>query len=262
MLPSKVGLRVRTANGGQVTELESDHWKLSLPPGEAGSYRWAQLDDYLEKQRKDFFWTPPCRLEITARVSGNDLPGTWGFGFWNDPFTASLGIRGVGNRLPTLPNTAWFFFASSPNYLAFRDDHPAQGMLAATFRSMGMPVFLQLVGLAVAPGLYIPSVARRIRKMARKWIAESGAGLDLDPTFWHTYVLEWQSKNVVFKVDENKVFSTQIAPEGRLGCVIWIDNQFAALPPDGRVGFGTLANPDMWLEIRKIRIQVGNARAE
>ncbi len=139
-MPGSPTLGQRTQAGGQVDRLDAaGGWRLSLPPGPAGQYRWAQLDDYIPLPRRRFLWTPPVRLSLEARVSAPGLPGTWGFGFWNDPFQASLGLGGTARRLPALPNAAWFFYASPPNFLAFRDDLPAQGLLAATFRLPLLP---------------------------------------------------------------------------------------------------------------------------
>jgi hypothetical protein len=53
-----------------------------------------------------------------------------------------------------------------------------------------------------------------------------------------------------FAVDGRSVFQTALAPRGRLGLVIWIDNQFAAFGPDGKLRAGVLAQPEpAWLEI-------------
>jgi hypothetical protein len=47
----------------------------------------------------------------------------------------------------------------------------------------------------------------------------------------------------------------KIHPRGRLGLVIWIDNQYASLPPDGHVGYGTLANDQpAWLELEDLNL--------
>jgi hypothetical protein len=54
-------------------------------------------------------------------------------------------------------------------------------------------------------------------------------------------------------VDEVLTLKTPTAPRGPLGLVLWIDNQYAAFPPNGRLGYGMLANPEpAWLEIRDI----------
>ena len=49
----------------------------------------------------------------------------------------------------------------------------------------------------------------------------------------------------------------RIAPHGRLSLVIWIDNQYAALPPVGRLRYGTLPNPaPAWMEIRDFEMLI------
>jgi hypothetical protein len=50
-------------------------------------------------------------------------------------------------------------------------------------------------------------------------------------------------------VDDALVLETSVSPRPPLGLVIWIDNQFAAFTPEGKVGFGVLKNEAAWLEI-------------
>ena len=58
--------------------------------------------------------------------------GTWGFGFWNDPFTLSLGMGGAARRTPCGPRAAvWFFHASPPNVFGFTTG-PTSGWRAMT----------------------------------------------------------------------------------------------------------------------------------
>jgi hypothetical protein len=46
-----------------------------------------------------------------------------------------------------------------------------------------------------------------------------------------------------------------VAPHGRQGLVIWVDNQYAAYPPDGDLIFGTLASSkSTTLEIKDLMI--------
>jgi hypothetical protein len=60
---------------------------------------------------------------------------------------------------------------------------------------------------------------------------------------------------VIFLVDGVRVLETEVSPDGRLGVVIWIDNQYAALPPDGRMRYGTLENPERaWIEIKQFQV--------
>lgn len=132
-------LKYRITEGSQVEQVAPDSWRLTIPAGTGKSYNWAQLDDYLDLPRSKFLWQKPIQMECQARVSNSALPGTWGFGFWNDPFNASLGIKGTAARLPVLPNAAWFFFASPENHLSLTTNSPAQGFLAAVFQSPLIP---------------------------------------------------------------------------------------------------------------------------
>ncbi len=232
-------------------------WYLQIPTGPQGDYRVAQLDDYSNLRRRHFPWQPPIILSLRARSSTPRVPGTWGFGLWNDPFSLSLGFGGGSRRVPTLPNAAWFFFASSQNYLSFRDDKPAQGFLAQTFRSTQIPTPLLACGAMTFPLLLWPGLARKLRPLFRGWIEEDSFTLKVDVTQWHEYSLEWHIDRVTFRVDDQTI-ETAITPKPPLGFVIWIDNQFAAFPSNGRLSFGSLENPHpAWLEIENLSIIKG-----
>jgi hypothetical protein len=225
-----------------------------VPAGPAGRYHLAQLDDYTDLPRRSFPRHAPFNLSLRVRASQAAMPGTWGFGLWNDPFILSLGFGG-GRRMPALPNAAWFFFASAPNYLSLRDDLPAQGGLAATFRSPRWPAAILALGALALPLLAFPPVARVIRKVSRRMVKQDAVALPSDPTQWHDYRLEWSQNGVTFWVDGNAVLETGVAPLGPLGLVMWVDNQYAAWPPTGRLSFGTLANDQAaWIEIEEVAI--------
>jgi hypothetical protein len=252
LLPS---LYTKKTAGAQVNRTEAGDWHLEIPAGPAGAYRLAQLDGYSHMLREKFPLQPPLTLTLQARSSADLLPGTWGFGMWNDPFSLSLGIGGGTRRFPALPNAAWFFFASPPNYLSLRDDLPALGSLAATFHSPRLPVPVLAPGALALPLLVIQPLARLFRKLARRVILQSAASLLIDPATWHTYRIEWQRDFSGFLVDEQTVLVTSLSPRGPLGLVLWIDNQYAALPPDGKISYGSLSNPGpAWIEIRNLTI--------
>lgn len=246
--------------GAQVEPLGENHWRLSIPggkdppSGEAGQYRVAQLDDYRTRRRRDFLWLPPLSFSCEMRASGRDLPGTWGVGLWNDPFGFGI-AQGAVRLLPALPNTAWFFFASEPNYLSFRDDLPAVGQLAGVFRSPKLPLWIFVpVGIVLAPMLLIPAAAHWLRKIASHLIREDAARLMLDPQEWHHYQIDWAADQVRFLLDGEVMFETACVPQGPLGLVLWIDNQYAAWRPDGRLKYGTLENQSAWIEIRDLKV--------
>lgn len=251
-------LDARCTVDAAVVALAPGAWRLRIPDGPAGRYRLAQLDDCSSLPRPRFLWRPPVCLELRAQVSDAELPGTWGFGLWNDPFAASLGLAGTARRLPTLPQAAWFFYASPSNHLALHDTHPAQGLLAATFSSRRIPAVLLAAGLLVLPLLACPPIARLLRRAARRFIAEDATRLDIDPAQWHTYRLEWYADVANFAVDGEPCFTTTIAPNGPLRLVLWTDNQYAAFPPGGRLRFGTLPNAPLWLDLVLIDLFSGS----
>ena len=250
-----MSLKAITANGGQVVTEADGAWHLEIPAGAPGVYRLAQLDDYAALPRSSFPWKPALTLQLRARASSDHIPGTWGFGLWNDPFSLSLGFGGGVRRLPALPNAAWFFIASPPNYLSLRDDLPAQGALAAAFRSPHLPVPLLALGAFIFPLFFWRFSAQWLRRMGRRLIQQDAVALSLDLTQWHLYRLTWLLEETAFFVDGACVLKTKVSPQPPLGLVIWIDNQFAALPPKGRLSFGTLPNPQAaWIEVEHIEL--------
>ncbi|MEW6503686.1 MAG: hypothetical protein AB1457_06955 [Chloroflexota bacterium] len=241
-----------------VESLPENVWILAIPAGPAGSYRVAQLDDYRHLPRNRFRWQPPLTLSLTAQVSSSSPAGTWGFGFWNDPFSFSIGAKGSARRLPVLPNAAWFFYASPENHLSLRDDLPANGLLAAVFRSPLIPSAGLIPALFALPLLTIPATSRWLRLLARFVIQQDAARLDVEVTRPHAYRLEWRTHSVRFYVEGQRFFETPLTPRGRLGLVIWIDNQYAAFTPDGNVRFGLLPNETACLRITGIQTALQN----
>ncbi len=245
-------------------------WRLGIQKGDSLSYRDAQLDDYSGLPRHKF----PHRtlsLSLRAKVSSSSVAGTWGFGLWNDPFGMSLGFGGSPFRLPMLPNAVWFFYGSKENYLSFGlGTRPpvANGFMAQTFRS---PKFHPLLILA---GLVLPFSRKLARKLLSKVIQEDSFSLGdmsrqqavglqsqsqgVDVTQWHRYRLEWSAKRVVWYVDDAPVFESLVSPNPPLGVIIWIDNQYAAFTPEGKIAFGVLGGGDEWLEIEDLEIKEEN----
>ncbi len=246
-------LQPRTSGGGLVSPI-AHGWRLEIPSGEATGYRFAQLDDYARLTRSRFPAHPPLTLSLLARASAGSC-GTWGFGWWNDPFGLSLGFGGRPFRLPALPNAAWFFHASKENWLSF-DDKPGNGFLAQTFRAPKIPSALLALGGIISSPLLATRWGRIfLRKVASRFVADDGVCLGEDPADWQRYRLEWGKSRTVFEVDDVRVFESPISPRPPLGVVIWIDNQYAAFTPQGKVGFGVLANTEpATLEIRELEI--------
>ncbi len=239
-------MKARTTPGASIEKTEKGY-RMNIPAGDSSSYRFAQIDDTFGLRRRDLPHRS-LRLSLRARTSSPALPGTWGFGLWNEPFGMSLGFGGNRFRLPTLPNAAWFFGASPENHLSF-SDKPAQGFLAQAFRSPSFHPWL------IPAGLALPFSRKATRKLLARVIREDSSALSMDVTQWHSYRLEWGPKRVAWFVDEVSVFESAVSPNAPLGLVIWLDNQFAAFPPDGKIGFGVLENPEpAWLEIEELQL--------
>ncbi len=251
-----MSLLPRLTPGAQLTSSGPAAYTLELPAGPKRSYRLAQLDDYAALPRKDFPWRPPLTLNLEVRVSEKDIPGTWGFGFWNDPFSLSLGLGGSTHKFPALPNAAWFFHASPENYLSLRNDLPANGLLAATFKSPTWPSALLALGIPLLPFLAWKTAARLSRRLGRRIVHQDATQINCDLKKWQQYALTWVHDTVSFFVNGENVFETGFTPNSRLGFLLWIDNQYAAFPPNGRLAYGTLANPSpASLAVRDLRIR-------
>lgn len=237
-------------------KLGENYWRLEIAANTRRGYRLAQLDDHSAHQRRDFPWKPPLTFSLQARVSARELPGTWGFGFWNDPFSFLIAYNKLVPRLPTLPDAAWFFHASPQNYLSIRDDLPANGFLAATFSSRKVPLALLALASPAMAFTLIPGLAQLMRRSLRRLIRQDAALVHTNETEWHAYRMEWVPGQVWLSLDGVEILSTSIAPVYPMSLVIWIDNQFAALPPAGRLGYGTLPNPESsWMEIKDLSMQ-------
>jgi hypothetical protein len=257
------------------TDLESKHtpgasvlpiengYRLIIPAGDKNSYKLAQLGDYAKFTRKRFPAHPPRTLSLRARASAASIPGTWGFGLWNDPFGLSIGYGGKPFHLPTLPNAIWFFHASKENYLSFGDPSipsrgqagsgrakPGNGFLAQAFRSPTLPL-----GRLAKVGATFPFSRTKARALMSEIVEEDGVRLEVDVTEWHGYRFEWSPERSAFWVDDALVLETSVVPRFPLGLVIWIDNQYAAWWPDGKLGFGILGNDEAWLEVKEIEVK-------
>lgn len=127
---------------------------------------------------------------------------------------------------------------------------PAFGSLAATFQSR--PIYPPLLALATltVPLFIAPPLGRIIRRIGRRVVKQDAATLAIAVEIWHHYEINWDSEGVSFRIDNQVIYQTTTPPFGPLGLVIWIDNQYAAFPPDGRLHYGTLANIEpAWIEI-------------
>ena len=240
-------------NTGRIVD-DNDIITLSNLPSEK-SYTNAQITDY-DYQSFDFQWQAPLRMSLQARSSacGAELHGTAGFGFWNHPFSPDV-IR------LRLPQAIWFFFASPPSNIKLALDVNGHGWKAATIDA-GRKQALWLTPLSVPALLMmqIPTLYQRLYSPIQRAMAIGEAVLD-DTLLseWHTYTIDWLSQRAIFRVDEKVVLDTPFAPRGVCGFCAWIDNQYAVITPQGKLGAGTIPiNTEQSLSLKEITIKAGD----
>lgn len=183
-------------------------------------------------------------MRLRARVSSESIPGTWGFGLWNNPFGFGCSPTKELARLPALPQTAWYFSASPKSYLSLSDNKPGQGFFAQAIRSSEPGPWL------VGAGIRFPFDRRSARRRLSHSISEDGVPAGANPSAWHSYEIRWGNRATEFVVDGRILLDSPVSPRPPLGLVLWIDNQYAAFDPEGRVAWGLERNTEpAWLEV-------------
>jgi hypothetical protein len=245
----------RYLKGGGSLDLTGHSARFANCDTRSHEYTDAQIDDYQGLARRDFLWRPPLTTTVRARFSHacDELSGTAGFGFWNDPFVMT------GRRMPTLPRAIWFFYASSPSNMKLDLHTPGHGWKAATIDVLRWPFFLLLPTAPLAiPLMNLRPLYRTLWPIGQRAIGVSESLLEVAMTDWHTYVLEWTTARARFVVDGKTVLDCDTPPHGPLGFVMWLDNQYAIVSPWGRFGYGLLDAPgEQWMEVETLIIEPG-----
>jgi hypothetical protein len=238
--PNPGKLEPLTAGSGNVAPASRGGFSLEIGQQPEG-YTLAQLDDYHRLARSKFRWEPPLHLLLDAHASTDEPCGTLGFGFWNDPFTVSIGQSGTTRRFPTSPQALWFFYGSPPNDIALAPPVPGYGWKAAVLRAPPIPALLLApAALGAIGAAQIPLLRRPVMETAIGVVDAAEVLLDarLDET--HRYKLVWKAEEVAFYVDSQLVLESAITPIAPLGFVAWIDNQYAVASPEGGFRFGSI----------------------
>ena len=253
MMKSGIDLQPTLQGTGTVEALDQTHFNLILPAQKKG-YSNAQLDDYVSLSRKHFKWKPPLRIEMQARASLAEPTGTLGFGFWNDPFSISLGPG--ARRIPATPQTLWFFYSSPENDIRLVPGVPGNGWKAVSLRTPNLhPIILgPLAGIAIATS-NLPILGKFVHQLITSKAQSSEFVLSHTLNEWHTYAIDWSTKRALFSVDDMLVLQADRPPAGPLGFVTWIDNQYAVFSSSRGLRFGTVpTSSKQRLEVRNINI--------
>lgn len=234
-----------TQGTATIVERAPGHYALSID-ADGTTYCNAQLDDYHHLARMSYPWCAPITMSLVARLTG-DAMGTWGFGFWNAPYSP------LASRWPALPATAWFFGNGSGD-LAWDIDSAPTGFKAATLDTRRMRA--RLLALC-APLLLLlmrsKSLYRTIWPRLTRWLGLSERMLPHDSA-WHHYELQWRSDCITWLVDGIVVHQSSSAPAGSLGLCIWVDNQWLVAGPRSGLGWG-VGPSQTTLEIRELKIK-------
>jgi hypothetical protein len=228
---------------------------LTLGPTTAQAYSNAQIDDYRGLGAQRFLHQPPLTLSLRARFShpSGALLGTAGFGFWNYPLV--LGAR----DWPRLPTAIWFFYGSPPGNMALAQGVPGHGFKAAVIETT-RPQALALIPFAplAVPLLNLPPVERRLWPLIQRAVGVRETPIAAQMSEWHSYALRWGQRSADFFVDGQPVLLNAPAPAGPLCLVIWLDNQYLIVTPQGRLGWGLLPSAErQWIEIEQVRLSAG-----
>lgn len=234
--------------GGGKIEEHAAVTRFSIPPTSSRAYADSMWFNYHGLRRTDFPNKPTTRMTLRARFSheADQLGGTAGFGFWNDPFTLS------GGGLLAAPNCVWFFAASPPNDQYLCEGVQGWGWKAATLKTHWIIAPLAAVGIAFAQ---IPFLGKPIMKIGRKMIAAREKLIEAKMTEWHEYSLVWEQNQATFAVDGVTVLISPAPPQCPLGFVLWIDNQYAIASEDGKFKFGMIEHEEeRWMEVERLEI--------
>jgi hypothetical protein len=228
--------------------------RFTLAGATAHRYTNAQIDDYSRRTgRRHFAWRPPVSLRVRARFSHreSELRGTAGFGFWNDPFLMT------DLRMPARPQAIWFFFGSPPGNMKLDWRVPGSGWKAAALDA-ARPASLVLAPLAPLAVLLMNArpLYRALWPRIQRALRIREALLALDMTAWHTYELDWGRHRARFRVDGRPVCTAFPSPRGPLGLVVWMDNQYMVVTPQGRFRWGVLeVEGPQWMEIERLSVE-------
>lgn len=230
---------------GAAWVLENEGLKMTVNGAAAGKLSVAQIDDYIHLPRKRYLWTPPLRLKTRLRVShpSGQLLGTAGVGFWNNPMPL------WGTRMEVNPNWIWFYYASPDSTIALTDG-PTSGWKASIVNAG--PGGEKMMALSDRL-MHLPVVGSTLSKM--RLPAQENTLDAVDFTTWHDLTIEWLPDEITFWVDGVVVLHGHIHMQVPQAFVAWLDNNYAAVTPDGQFDIGNLAVPhEQSLELSHVEI--------
>ncbi|HEC34859.1 MAG TPA: hypothetical protein ENI37_09170 [Chloroflexi bacterium] len=136
---------------------------------------------------------------------------------------------------------------------------PGRGWKAATIDAL-RPAALLLAPLA-PPAVLLMNLRPLYRALwppIQRALNVREATVEVEMTGRHTYVIKWGKEQACFSVDGEVVLADAPSPQGPLGFVMWLDNQYMVATPQGRLGWGLLDVPGrQWMEADHLAIEPG-----
>ncbi|RRR67172.1 MAG: hypothetical protein EI684_19400 [Candidatus Viridilinea halotolerans] len=245
-----------TTGTGQIHAADT-RVRLLLNGASRTNYNDAQLDDYQRTGRVALLRRPPLTMRLRARFSHPEgvLRGTMGFGFWNYPIALP----------PAPPRALWFFYQAPPGNLPLAMGVAGGGCWKAATIDTGRARALALAPFAplVVPLLRLPRLFRGLWPPIQWAVGVAETPVRVPMEAWHEYELVWGATTSCFRVDGRVVLADAPSPRGPLCAVIWMDNQYLIVTPQGRLGWGLLdlAGPQ-WLEVERLELEKRNLEGE
>lgn len=240
---------VRFSIGHANIETEQGIARFVLEGAVDGQLSDAEIDDHRTVPRDRLLWKPPLSLSVRARMShsAEEMQGTAGFGFWNDPFDW------VGN-VQTPPNAVWFFYASPQSDMSFDRDAKGNGWKAAVLNAGSADPVTMAIGNFV---FNLPGMSKFVFKLAQTRInAREQVLNDIALTDWHEYRIDWRGDAASFYIDGREVMVAPNPPRMRLGFVAWVDNNVAIMGPGRAFEFKRISiGQRQWMELAHVRIE-------
>ncbi len=170
-----------------------------------------------------------------------------GFGFWNYPIAFP----------PAPPRALWFFYQAPPGDLPLALGVAGWGCWKAATLDTGRARALALVPFAplVVPLLNQQRLYRGLWPPIQWAVGAAEAPVHAPMDAWHDYEMVWGQHTSRFRVDERVVLADAPSPRGPLCAVLWMDNQYLIVTPQGRLGWGLLdLEAPQWLEIAGLEV--------
>jgi len=112
-----------------------------------------------------------------------------------------------------------------------------------------------MLGAAAVAGMSLRPLRRTLIQLGWRVVAGAQSAPIAGLATWQRYEIAWSKEQASFMVDGRTVLESKNPPNGPLGLVLWIDNQWAAFSVARGLHFGIVPNaPEGLLEIRDLRL--------